>query len=141
MLRQVEIVKKYKYGYMCWYIAHAPYTRECLNMYRLNMIFVVHEPMGFERKLSPNLSFLIRNYVFDMLIIAKTIGHGTFCFGQKWSSEPWFSNRKYKSGKHFLSKAERLGDNFCTKQKSAVPWTHRNLASDATLQKSMTLSL
>jgi len=37
---------------------------------------------------------------FD-IVVREPLG-----FGQKWSSEPWFSNRKYMSSKHFLSKTQ-----------------------------------
>ena len=52
------------------------------------MIFVVHEPMGFEPKFMQIHSFLSRNSIANMLIIAKTVMHGTFCFAIENVADP-----------------------------------------------------
>ena len=41
-------------------------------------------------------------------------------FGEKWSSEPWGSNRKYMSVTDFLSDPQRWGNHFNQKQRVNV---------------------
>ena len=48
-----------------------------------------------------------------------------FFFGQKWSSEPWLSNRKYMSRTHFLPKTEGTDAIFQAKQKDEASLPER----------------
>ena len=85
-------------------------------MYRLNMIFVVHEPMGFDQKLTPIPSFLSRSYIVNVLIIAKIAMHGTFCFAIENVADPLVFKKKLCFKDVFLSKTEELNDHFNRKQ-------------------------
>ena len=62
-------------------------------------------------------------------------------FAAKSSSEQWLSNRKYMSLTQFLYRTEGSDDHFNQKQKSAMPCTHRYLASGGTLPTPLELSL
>ena len=116
MLRQVEIVKKYQSGYMFWYIAHAPYTRSCLSMHRLSMVFVLHAPLVFEQKIALIPSFLNRNWFANILTIATIVVHGTLCFAIENAAEPLVFRWKLMST-YFLSENQWNDDNFKAKQK------------------------
>ena len=55
----------------------------------LDMIFVLHAPLGFEQKSALDSSFLSRNSFANMLTTAKTVMHGTFCFDIENVAEPF----------------------------------------------------
>ena len=70
------------------------------------MIFVVHEPMGFEQKWSPILSFMSRNCFANMLNITKTVVHRTLCFAMEIVAEP-FGFKEKLCFKHVISVQNR----------------------------------
>ena len=118
MLRQVEIVKNLERGYtFCIHGTCATYQM-LLCLVCLDMIFVLHAPLGFEQKSALVPSFVSRNSFANMLTMAKTVMHGTLCFAIENVAEPIgfkeklcfkhiFSVRKPMMRRPFMPKTER----------------------------------
>ena len=93
---------KHERGYtFCIHSTCATYQM-LLCLVCLDMIFVLHAPLGFEQKSALDPSFLSRNSFANMLTIAKTVMHGTFCFAIENVAEP-FGFKEKLCFKHVFS--------------------------------------
>ena len=102
MLRQVEIVQTHERGYtFCIRSTCATYPM-WLCLVCLDMIFVLHAPLGFEQKSALDPSLLSRNSFANMLTTANTVMHGTFCFAIENVAEP-FGFKEKLCFKHVFS--------------------------------------
>ena len=88
------------------------------------MIFVLHAPLGFEQKSALDPSVLSRNSFANMLTIAKTVMHGTFCFAIENVAEP-FGFKEKLCFKHVFS---------VRKQMMQRPFMYKTDGADAMVQ-------